>query len=256
MPSAVASKQTAHRTDHPHGLPGGHALNFERTLNRTGVTIHTLDEISEAFVSAASAAAPHPVVDIGAGFGVATLAALNAGATVISNDIEPEHLAALQSRTPAEQQPRLTLMPGRFPDDVQLNAGSVSAVLLSRVLHFFDGPQVLRSIETLYRWLVSGGRAFVVCDASLFLMQPPLRAAYEAQLAAGQEWPGFVRGVHQLLPERAGQIPDQLHYLDPDTLARAFERAGFAIERAELFVRDCGEQGPPRRCTGVIARKQ
>lgn len=231
-------------------------MNFERTLNRTGVTIHTLDEFSEAFVAAASRAAPRPVVDIGAGFGVATLAALNAGATVISNDVEPEHLTALQSRTPADQQSRLTLMPGRFPDDIQLDDGSAAAVLLSRVLHFFDGPQLLRSIETLHRWLQPGGCAFVVCDASLFLKQPPLRAAYEAQLAAGQEWPGFVRGVHQLLPERADQIPDQLHYLDPDTLARAFEQAGFAIERAELFVRDCGEQGPPRRCTGVIARKQ
>ncbi len=231
-------------------------MSFERTVNRTGVTIHTLDEISQAFVQYAGHIAPRPVVDIGAGFGVATLAALSAGATVISNDIAAEHLEALRLRAPDEDRERLTLMPGAFPDAVQLADACIGAALLSRVLHFFDGPQVLRSIETLSRWLQPGGKAFVICDASLFLKQPPLRAAFEAQLASGQEWPGFVQGVHQLLPERADQIPDQLHYLDPDLLARVFEQAGFAVERAELFTRDCGEEGPPRRCTGVIARKQ
>jgi hypothetical protein len=149
----------------------------------------------------------------------------------------------------------LTLLPGRFPDVPELPEESVAAVLLSRVLHFFDGAQIERSVEVVHRWLLPDGKAFVVCDASIFLNQPPLREAYERQKAAAQAWPGFVRGVHGLLPHRAPFIPDQLHYLDPQTLAGAFTAAGLVVERSELFVRDCGEEGPPRRCTGVIARK-
>lgn len=245
----------ARRVDAAHARPSGPVPAFERSLNATGCTIHTLDEISRSFVDFAAAHAPQKVVDIGAGFGVATLAALRGGATVIANDVEGEHLAALESRTPEADRPRLSLAPGCFPDVPELADESVAAVLMSRVLHFFDGAQIERSVEVVRRWLLPGGKAFVVCDASIFLNQPPLREAYERQLAAGRAWPGFVRGVHALLPHRAQFIPDQLHYLDPPLLARVFTDSGFVVERAELIMRDCGEEGPPRQCTGVIARK-
>jgi SAM-dependent methyltransferase len=247
------TNRRARRIDAAHPQPRPPA--FEQSLNATGCTIHKLDEISQSFVDFAAAHAPQMVVDIGAGFGVATLAALRAGATVIANDIEPHHLAALESRVPDADRSRLTLSPGCFPDSPELLEESAAAVLLSRVLHFFDGPRIELSVRAVRRWLRPGGKAFVICDSSIFLNQPPLREAYERQKAAGHAWPGFVRGVHALLPQRARFIPDQLHYLDPQTLAGVFKAAGFEIERTELFVRDCGEEGPPRRCTGVIARK-
>lgn len=37
---------------------------------------------------------------------------------------------------------RLTLMPGRSPEELKIDEGSLGAVLVSRVFHFFDGEAI------------------------------------------------------------------------------------------------------------------
>eukprot|EP00913_Durusdinium_trenchii_P008928 g8394.t1 len=177
---------------------------------------------------------------------------------MVANDIDQGHLDILEDRTAVELRPRLSLVPGAFPDDLSFNAESFSAILLSRVMHFFDGAQVERSVERLYEWLIPGGRAFVVVEASIFLNRPPLRERYESQRAAGARWPGFVDNVKTLLPRRAKFVPDQLHYLDPDVLGRAFREAGFVVESAHHFHRNVDPGDPEagvRESVGLIARK-
>ena len=256
MPPYVAT--SGKKTDRPEESSPG----VEQTLNATGFTINSLDEVSREFVRFAAAVAPEPVVDVGAGFGVATLAALQAGASVISNDIEAGHLAHVESRCPAALRSRLTLSGKRFPDEVALEPGSIAGVLLSRVLHFFSGSEVERSAATIARWLRPGGRVFVVCESSLFMEEAPLRRVYQRQRARGERWPGFVRGVHGLLPRRAQFVPDQLHYLDPPTLRDVFEARGFEIETAGHFRRNVPEPGARgsgghrvRTCVRLIARR-
>ncbi|GAB4139795.1 MAG: hypothetical protein Tsb009_08930 [Planctomycetaceae bacterium] len=236
----------------------GVSSGVEQTLNGTGYMISTLDEISSRFVDWAASEIPWPVLDIGAAFGVATHAVLQEGVRVVANDIDPRHLDILQKRTPKKLQPLLKIAPGAFPDDLHFEPGTFSGILLSRVLHFFSGPQVERALDTLYKWLIPGGKAFVVVEASLFLDKPPLRAQYELQLEAGFNWPGFVENVKELLPKRAAFVPDQLHYLSPERLSRAFQEAGFVVETAHTFRREDvsgTKHDEPRESVGVIARK-
>ena len=242
--------------------PEDSSPGVERTLNATGFTINSLDEVSREFVRFAAGVAPERVLDVGAGFGVATLAALEAGASVIANDMEAGHLAHVESRCPASFRSRLTLSPERFPDEVALEPGSIAGVLLSRVLHFFSGPEVERSAATVAGWLRPGGRVFVVCESSLFLEDARLRRVFQQQRSRGERWPGFVRGVHDLLPHRAHFVPDQLHYLDPPTLREVFESRGFEIETAGHFRRNVPEPGARgsgghrvRTCVKLIARR-
>lgn len=236
--------------------PGESGL-FEATLNGTGYTIWSLDEISREFVDFSASMPSQPVLDVGSGFGVATLAALRRGATVIANDCEPRHLDVLWSRTPMDLRSRLTLRPAEFPDGLEFASGSLAAVLISRVFHFFDGPRIERSVQRLREWLRPDGKVFVICDASVFLDERPLREQYERQLAEGLQWPGFVDDVHRLLPHKAGRIPDHLHYLDVRTLATAFDAAGFYVEHVTRFRRFAelsDERLRKRVCLGLVAR--
>jgi SAM-dependent methyltransferase len=232
--------------------------NFERTLNGTGYMIRSLDELSGRFVDFAANGAPGPALDVGAAYGVATLAALARGARVVANDVEPRHLEVLASRVPTEDRDRLTLLPGAFPDDVELAQGSLGALLAARVLHMFDGPQIERSAATMFRALRPGGKAFIISEASTFFRYPQLRAKYEEQRQRGNRWPGFVTGVRQLIPEEAEHVPDQVHFLTPDVLTRVFRNAGFVVEWSDFYQRPTAHDGPwyqRRRSVGLIARK-
>lgn len=232
--------------------------NFERTLNGTGYMIRTLDRLSGEFVDFAATEAPGPALDIGAAYGVATLEALDRGARVIANDIEPGHLEILATRVPAEHLDRLMLLPGAFPDGVSLDEGSIGALLAARVLHMFDGPQIERSATLMFESLAAGGKAFVISEASTFFRYPQLREKYEQQLSSGQHWPGFVTGVRELLPEEAEHVPDQVHFLTPDVLTSVFKDAGFVVEWCDFYQRNTGGDGPwyqRRRSVGLIARK-
>ena len=260
MPSAGPSFRPGKKGRGRKGMaaPAGAPPAFERTLNATGFMISSLDEISAAFVEFAASKIPLPALDIGAAFGVATHAALARGVTVVANDIEEKHLQILSERTPETDRSRLFIAAGSFPDELQPPFEQFSAILLSRVMHFFDGPQVERSVSILCDWLTPGGKVFVVVEASIFLNQPVLRQKYESQLAAGERWPGFVGNVKSLLPQRAEFVPDRLHYLSPEILTRAFSDGGFAVELADVFQR-AEEPGNPdtgfRESVGLIARK-
>lgn len=232
--------------------------NFERTLNGTGYMIRSLDEVSAGFIRFAATDAPGPALDIGAAYGVATLAALEQGARVIANDIDPRHLDILETRVPPEHRARLALLPGAFPDDISVDDGSIGAVLAARVLHMFDGPQIERSAAMMFQALAPGGKAFVISEASTFFRYPQLREKYDAQLKSGRPWPGFVTGVRALLPEEAEHVPDQVHFLTPEDLSLVFLNAGFVVEWCEFYQRNVGGEGPwyqRRRSVGLVARK-
>ena len=56
------------------------------------------------------------VLDIGAGYGAISKAAIKSGAKVVSNDLALEHLLWLRGQVEVEEKTRLYLNTGRFPD--------------------------------------------------------------------------------------------------------------------------------------------
>ena len=78
------------------------------------------------------------------------------------------------------------------------------------------------------------------------------------RIKAGDPWPGIVDNVAAHDPKRADILPPLMHFLDEATLRQVFSKAGFAIERLELFARpdyapDIQLDG--RESVGLIARK-
>jgi SAM-dependent methyltransferase len=228
------------------------------TRNQTGWASNQLNEVSELFV-AFCRLATLPVLDIGAAFGIASLAALDAGAIVIANDVAPEHLAAIASKVKTEYACRLTLLPGRFPAQLKFPEASFSAVHASNVLHFLNGPELALGFSLIARWLTPGGKVFV--QASTPWQQPfkDFVSEFQSRRDAGADWPGWIDNTAEYSRHRKlGQIPSKLHLLDDFTLRRCAESAGLEVEAVWIYRRRDLPASlflDGRECAGLIARK-
>ena len=102
--------------------------NLITTLNRMGYMLAKPDTFNQAFIDFATIVEA-PVLEIGCAYGVATIPALQNGATVIANDPDERHLQLLKSQVPASSLKRLQLKPGRIPDDLDFAEESLGAVV-------------------------------------------------------------------------------------------------------------------------------
>ncbi len=245
-------------SDDPLVMPEAEESGLINTLNSMGTMTPDPDIFSRAFIQFAPRA-PGRSLDIGAAYGVATLPALRSGASVIANDIDERHLKILFNRVPQEHRARLELVTGEFPDKLDFPAGSLGAVLICRVMHFFDGPRIERAAAKVMNWLAPGGKVFVVGETPFIGTAKAFFPTYEARLKAGHPWPGVVENAAAHDPKRAGSLPSLFHLLDERILERVFTAAGFEIERLELFARpdypaDIRLDG--RESVGLIAVKK
>jgi len=210
---------------------------FIRTLNNKGfMGAYPSDPYMKAFIEF-SPSAPGPVLDIGAAYGVASLAALKAGAHVIANDIDERHLEILLDQAPDSLKNNLKLLPGAFPDGVSFEKETLGAVLAARVFHFFDGPTLQKSIEQIYRWLQPSGKLFVTVESPYLRNIQSFIPIYEQRLIESQEWPGFIDDFAKYDSRKGMNLPKTMHLLDPKTLCRVVEKAGFKVERCNFFAR-------------------
>lgn len=243
-------------------MPEPEHNGFIRTLNQMGYMTSTLDPFSAAFVEFSAEDCRNdlskPALEIGAAYGVATIAALKLGARVIANDIDSRHLKILKDRTPKIFKPNLQLLPGKFPDDLEIKPGTLGAVLVCRVLHFFTGPEIEVAAAKLFEWLKVGGKVFIVAETPYLNGWQAFTSEYENKKGGGSTWPGFVEEVKRYKPERAAFLPPSMHLLDPEVLSRTFLNAGFKIERCETFARTdfpVDLQLDGRESVGLIAVK-
>ncbi|MCX6598817.1 MAG: class I SAM-dependent methyltransferase [Acidobacteria bacterium] len=235
------------------------------TRNRMGWVSERLSRLSQEFVAycAAGGCVETPALDVGGGFGVASLAALKAGARVIANDLDQGHCAeierrALENCTEAERA-RLTVACGRFPEDLTFEPGSLGAVHVSNVLHFLSGKQLDHGLQAIAHWLRPGGKLFIQAATPY---QSPFAAfipEYERRLATQEPWPGWLPKVGLYAKHRQmGQMPKAMHLLDDQVLRRLAEAAGLVVEQATLWRRDDLPQGlwlDGRETVSLVARK-
>ncbi len=216
-------------------LPGAELPGVVPTLNGRGFMLEALDDFSRDFAESAGRSASE-VLDVGCAYGVATLAALEAGGRVCACDMEPRHLELLVARTPPAYRDRLRTRIGILPG-VEFPAVSFSHILASRVIHFLDGAEIGIAIRAMADWLEPGGRLYLVVDSPYMPSWDRIVPAYEAAKRAGDPWPAFIPDFRQLLPagRNMDSAPAFLNPLDPDLLSRECRRAGLEVERASFF---------------------
>lgn len=241
-------------TDEAPRLPESSFPGLIPTMNNTGFMTEKLDAYSQQFAAEAGALADE-VLDIGCAYGIATLAALQAGARVCAADIEAKHLAVLEGRVPPALRLRLRTQVAKMPD-TDFPDQAFGAILAARVLHFLTGEEIERVVAKMHRWLQPGGKVFLIADSPY--VGPWYKAApeYEARKLRGEAWPGFQDNYAQFLPTGTDptQHPKVINPLDPDILRRVAAAAGFEVEKA-AFLPGTMPNSPANTHAGVIARK-
>ncbi len=204
------------------------------THNKKGFT-YSLSSFGKAFINAASKSS-HPVMDVGAAYGVATLPALLTGAKVIAVDIDPDHLRAIESSVTETLRPHLFTLTKRFPH-FEMPAESLSAIYLSQVLPFLTGSEIELGARKIYDWLVPGGEVFIVSFTPYISHVSSFIPVYEERKSRGERWGGYIDdlSLYSNDPAIYTHLPNQIHHVDADDLRAAFEEAGFTVREVRYF---------------------
>jgi len=228
------------------------------TLNDKGFMFEVLDEYADDFIQTAGAG-NDAALEIGCAYGVATIAALQAGATITACDMDQGHLDVLRSRIDDKLAARLTLRTGTLPD-IDLPEAQFGSLLCSRVLHFLSGEDIERSVQNMFRWLKPGGRLYLIADTPFGIWRNFI-PTWDENMAAGERWPGFmVKPINYLPYEPSSEDigPPIMNLMVPDLLRRTCEEAGFEVTRASFIDRsDFGDRGKMdgRENCGIAAIK-
>jgi SAM-dependent methyltransferase len=248
--------------DHGNNLglepPKGWLKGLIPTMNDTGFMFEVLDNFAEEFIQYSSACGDE-VLELGCAYGVATLPALEAGATVRACDIDQRHLDILRAQVPASQLSRLTTELQRLPH-ANLPDNQFGAILCSRVVHFLTGAEIDASVANMYRWLKPGGRLYVIADTPYGLWRNFI-PVWDANHAKGERWPGHMEPLTDYLPytPSGDQVgPPFMNLMSPQLLSRACTEAGFEVVRADWIDRNdfigSGKMDGRENC-GIVVKK-
>jgi amino acid adenylation domain-containing protein len=226
------------------------------TLNRTGVMLEDLTDLSRSFALYAGGCGDE-VLDIGCAYGVATIAALEQGANVLAVDMEQHHLDILSERITEETKQCLSIKQGLLPD-IDFEDERFGAIHASRVIHFLSPNDIQKTIKKMFRWLKPGGKLFLITDTPYVGYWQSKFLTYEERKAEGDLWPGYIKDVATVFDSKeVDGAPSLINPLDPDTLCREVMAAGFSVEKAE-FIKNPSMSGsvkPGKEHAGVIAVK-
>tara|TARA_Y100001954_G_C15805805_1_gene602584 strand:- start:1922 stop:2686 length:765 start_codon:yes stop_codon:yes gene_type:complete len=242
-------------------IPEAEKNGFIPTLNQMGFMTSTLDSFSEEFTmfsSSSWAGSSIYSLEIGAAYGVATLKALEKGAHIIANDLHQDHLTLLHDKVPDNLKNNLTLLPGSFPEDIELKDNSLKSILICRVLHFFNEERLKNSIQKFFNALEPGGKIFVITETPYLKNFLSFVPTFEKRKEEGHPFPGFVEDVTKIDPIRGQYLPKEMMVFDKGVLSGLFGSFGFQIEKCEEFARpefpeDLRLDG--RESVGLVAKK-
>ena len=228
------------------------------TMNNQGfMTSRAIDAFTLQFIERAKHSAMHDgrVLEIGAAYGIATLEALAQGATVFCNDLEPAHLAVVEKEHAKRAKGVLVSVPGAFPGELVFEPESFDAILISRVLHFFEGEAVVRALEKARMWLKPGGCLFVINETPFLSNWQLFLGEYEARKKRGEKWPGLIDDPpkYERGTSFVSLLPPLMHFFDQETLEQALLESGF--EKEDIQVEYINREGQfPQKL--LIPKKQ
>lgn len=211
-------------------MPPPEPSGFVVTLNQMGYMVGQLDIYSKKFCELA-AGSSDPVLEVGAAYGIATLKALKAGAKkVYANDLDKRHLSILKHQCEVALRTRLVLLPGAFPEDVKLPDNYFSAILISRVLHFFSGEKILETLNRCYQLLRKNGKIFVICDTVFMRNWHTFIPEYQKRVLNGAQWPGLIEDSEQYERARFQDRQKFVNLFDKKVMENVLTASGFIIE--------------------------
>lgn len=244
------------RIDNDLYIPGSEKDGKIPTLNQTGFMTPDQNLFNNDFINFA-AQCQLPVLDVGAAYGLVSLPALSKGAKVVANDIDARHLLLLREQAGMELRDRLFLNKKRFPNETNFPDNSLGAILLCRVAHFLTGREMEEAVTKMAKWLVPGGRIYVVTMSPYHHLLNGFLPTYLKGVEENSPWPGVINHMHEYAPHLKEKIPDFLHVMDSNSLGKGFKDQEFKIIKEDLFdyTRPEAKKSDDKGYYGVIAEK-
>lgn len=270
------------QNQHKYGIPATSTVldEIEKTLptepplSKSGKSLVTInkfgfDVIDDASLQESwlvndivqfSKTAKSPMLEIGGGYGRLSKHMLNAGATVIYNDLEPSHLIYGRKNISPSQREHLYLNAFVFPRGMILKPNTLSGVVMYRVAHFMQPDEFEEGIAKIKRWLVPGGKIFIaVLPPQHGEFRDKVLSTYEKRWQEGNLWPGYSFSSLEILPEQAYALPRHLHLMDQRPLESVLKKYGFTVEKTGFI--DMKKFGNSEKRTGqelfgIVAKKE
>lgn len=213
-------------------------LNYEQngllrpTLNKAGWQMNALDQYGQVFVEYAKTC-KRPILDLAVAFGYTSTQLLEAGASVIANDISKEMLDELRNSLDTSFLPKIQFIPGNALE-LHLESNSLDGIWANRFFHYLRPAEVSLLIRKFFNWLAPGGKVCITA-ASQFFTQCDI-TVYEERVKSGNEWPGFFDITADKRDQWDGIVPF-FQCISVDVLEREVKKAGFIVERSTYLAR-------------------
>jgi SAM-dependent methyltransferase len=199
------------------------------TLNKMGWAHPGNDPITQQFLTFCKEHPGANVLEIGAAYGDVSKLALENGANVWVNDLDPRHLSEFISSIPNEKHSQAHVVAGEFPAAIKLSPHSFDAILVARVFPLMKPEQFEASIVEIKKLLKTGGKVYVVAETPYLKSWRSFIPEYEQRKSKGERFPGYVSEIVKHNPSAAAHISGFVNFLDPQVLTREFKDKGFEI---------------------------
>lgn len=167
--------------------------------------------------------------DIGAAYGIDSIALVKRGAQVVAIDLDQHHLDFLKEQLNEEELNRLEMRCQRFPEDVHLEEAFYDGVLLSRVLLFLSPDHLDQALNKVYRSLKPGGRVYVITVSPYSKGWDPVRTAFENHTRLLGSKPFLISNLWDVMPKTQTFLPNSIQLFDQEILSSLLKYAGFKI---------------------------
>ena len=228
-----------------------------KTLNSTGYMLAKPHIYSQFFIDSIPFLKDW-VLDIGAAYGVTTIPSLKQGVYVVANDIESRHLQILAQKTPKHLMNQLCLLPGKFPDDIELPENSFPAIHAAGSLHFLEPDLFEVALQKIFNLLQPGGKFYFITTTPFVKLFSEFLPIFEQRKKQDHPWPGLIEDSSVFNKKNHHPIPKLLNLLDIETIERVLIKKNFIIKRIEYVPyakAPLNIQGDGRDTIGVIAMK-
>lgn len=215
--------------------------NLVPTMNKKGAMWNSIYSISEEFISHASRGeGVH--FEIGSAYGNIAIEALKRGCkNYIANDLDIRHLKIL-SRIMQEYHSNLTdhlkIIHGSYPNEVELESGSIDSILISRVLHFLSPEKISAVVKDMHRILKPGGKIYALCVSPYSTGIKDFIPVFEAAKKRGQKYPGYTTEKWKYIDKnivddqtQKSMAVDIFNFFDLDSYPEYFNDKDFQIEK-------------------------
>ncbi|CAL7961046.1 Methyltransf_12 domain-containing protein [Alphaproteobacteria bacterium] len=228
-----------------------------QTVNRKGAMSPRIDYVTSQFLKNL---AGKTVLEIGAAYGNVLLQALQYAPDVVYhvNDMDERHVliaarrvhdAIVAGKISAIAADNVSFLVGDFPEHIDLKNNFYDAVLIARVLHFFDPEKLKASIRKIFDVLKDEGRVYIIAVTPYIKRFESFIPEYEKRLSDGDAYPGYVSSLLPYInPDvTSEQVKGNMHqdsfmFLDDVVLRRLLIEAGFKVLESGMIPLDyCSE---------------